>query len=303
MWKVLAIASTASLACGAQPASPSRTAQAQSRYRGGEAPHSQAADRMMLTIPAGQYIAGSTPEEREQAYDDHRETAGNDAAREHRFFAREADRHVETLPGFRIDQHPVTNAAYAEFIRDTGAAVPAIDQPSWDKQGLSQSYDTEVARFNWTADEPPAGREDHPVVLITWEEAAAYCAWRGDLTGQPRRLPTEGEFEKGTRGAEGAAYPWGNIFMPDKLNSRVSGPGDTVPVGSFPGGASPHGMLDAAGNIAQWTATPWLHSKDSMTVKGSSWDDYAGAGRGASRHGQHTLMRHAIVGFRCAADL
>ena len=100
-------------------------------------------------------------------------------------------------------------------------------------------------------------------------------------------------------GAEGLAYPWGNLYDPEKLNSAVKGPHDTTPVGQFSTGASPYGLLDAAGNVFQWTSTRF--KADRMTVKGSAWDDFAGVGRGASRHGRPATARHVIVGFRCAA--
>lgn len=256
----------------------------------------------MLTVAGGRYIAGSTPEEREQAYADYRATAGRDDAYRHRWFEREEDRHVAELPAFRMDQELVTNAAYAEFVRDTGARPPSIDQATWDKQGFVQDYASEVVRHGWSSDSPPAGREDHPVVLVTWEEARNYCAWRGALVGEPRRLPTAAEYEKAARGAEGKIYPWGSEFEADKLNSKVKGPGDTVSAGNFAEGASPYGMLDAAGNVFQWTATPWPYQKGSMTVKGSAWDDHGGLGRGAAAHGRPAWVRHVIVGFRCAAD-
>jgi formylglycine-generating enzyme required for sulfatase activity len=259
------------------------------------APLSAAADTKMIAIPAGQYIAGSTPEERQAAYDDYQATANNDGAREHEWFGKETDRHVTKLPAFKIDLMPVTQAAYAEFVAAGKAPAPTIDEAAWKAQGFQQDYATEVARFNWHDGRPPAGREDHPVVLVTYDEAAAYCAWRNH-----RRLPTADEFEKASRGDSGLAYPWGNAFEPSKLNSKVSGPNDTMPAGSFTDGASPYGVLDLAGNVFQWTSTPGEAGK--QIVKGSAWDDYAGVGRGASQHGRKTTVRHVIVGFRCASD-
>lgn len=290
---LLAIVSCSSRPSVSQPTSP---------YRGGDASHARAADQAMLPIPAGRYIAGSTPEERQRAYDDYLQTAGQDGARQNDWFEREKDRHQAELGGFRIDQHPVTQAAYGEFLRDTDAAPPTIDRATWKKQGFIQDYDSEVVRFHWTSDTPPVGREDHPVVLITWEEARAYCAWRGAVVGAARRLPTAEEYEKAARGDAGNIYPWGGGFDASKLNSQVAGPDDTVAVGSFPDGASPYGMLDAAGNIFHWTATPWRHREGAMTVKGSAWDDFGGVGRGASMHGRRAWVRHVLVGFRCAAD-
>jgi formylglycine-generating enzyme required for sulfatase activity len=260
---------------------------------------SLAKDVQMVSIPGGKYIAGSTPEERSAAYDDYKNTAGHDAARTHAWFDGEEQRHLATVDGYRIDLMPVTQAEYAEFVGAKQASAPTIDEAAWRAQGFLQDYATAVARFNWLDDAPPVGHEDHPVVLVTWKEASDYCAWRGALRGEPRRLPTEAEYEKAARGDDGLAYPWGNIYDPTKLNSAVKGPRDTTPVGQFVEGASPYGILDAAGNVFQWTSSPY--SKGKMTVKGSAWDDFAGLGRGAGRHGRPVAARHVIVGFRCAA--
>ncbi len=264
------------------------------------APLSLAADEHMVSIAAGMFIAGSTPEERAQAYDDYRATAGTDAAREHAWFAREEERQQVASGAYRIDLMPVTQAQFAEFVRANGAPAPAIDEAAWKAQDFQQDYATEVARFVWKDDRPPAGREDHPVVLVTWDEAAAYCKWRGDLVGQPRRLPTAHELERAARGDNGVIYPWGNTFEPERLNSAVGGPKDTVPAGSHIEGKSPHGVLGTAGNVFQWTSTPFPPNE--MTVKGSGWEDFAGVGRGASAHGRPKSARHVIVGFRCAAS-
>jgi formylglycine-generating enzyme required for sulfatase activity len=265
------------------------------------APLSLAAEEHMVAIPAGQYIAGSTPEERNAAYDDYETTAGKDVARTQKWFDGEEDRHLAQLAAFRIDMMPVTQAQYAEFVNATGATAPAIDEAAWQEQGFSQDYATQVVRFVWRDGRPPIGREDHPVVLVTWPEADAYCRWRGALRGETRRLPTAPEYEKASRGDNGFSYPWGNVFEPDKLNSAVKGPGDTTPVGTYVTGASFYGVLDMAGNVFNWTGTPYPH-EGQMTVKGSAWEDYGGVGRGASGHGRTRQIRHVIVGFRCAAD-
>lgn len=258
-----------------------------------KAPLSVAADKQMIAIPPGRYIAGSTPEERDSAYDDFLQTANHDGAREHKWFEREVDRHGEQLHGYSIDLMPVTQAAYAELVATGAVPAPAIDEAAWKAQGFQQDYATQVARFVWKDGRPPHGREDHPVVLVTQNEAAKYCAWRG------RRLPTSAELEKASRGEEGLAYPWGNAFEASKLNSAVSGPGDTTPVGQYADGASPFGLFDMAGNVFQWTSTPL--DGDKFVVRGSAWDDYAGVGRGASFHGRLRTAKHVIVGFRCAS--
>ena len=229
----------------------------------GSASLSSAADARMVLIPAGPFDA-------------------------------EADRHVATLPAYRIDLLPVTQGAYAEYVATGAARPPTMDERTWKVQGFQQDFATEVARFVWRDGRPPAGREDHPVVLVSWRDADGYCRWRG------RRLPTAAEYEKAARGESGLAYPWGNAFDPRRLDSAVGGPRDTVAVGSFPDGASPYGVLGLAGNAFEWTSTPW-REPSKMTVKGSAWDDFAGVGRGASAHGRRVDARHVIVGFRCAA--
>jgi formylglycine-generating enzyme required for sulfatase activity len=263
---------------------------------------SLAADERLVTIPAGRYVAGSTPEERAAAYDDYQASAGLDGARKHHWFDREEDRHAATLPAFRIDLMPVTQAQYAEFVTAGEAPPPTIDEAAWKAQGFSQDYATEVTRFVWRDGRPPAGREDHPVVLVTWTEADRYCTWRGVQRGQRRRLPTAAEYEKASRGDNGLAYPWGNGYEADKLDSAVKGPHDTEPVGTYPQGASPYGVLGMAGNVFEWTSTQFDPRGEQRTVKGSAWDDHAGVGRGASGHGRAITARHVIVGFRCAAD-
>ncbi len=305
---ITALSGLAVTACGhARPDSASASRQGPAiipHYRGSPAPHSRSADGDMLAIAAGNYIAGSTEDERERAYLDYRRTAGHDGARRHRWFAREQPRRSAYLGAFVIDRHLVTNAAYGEFLRDTGTPIPTMDAQTWARQGFIQPYDPQVVRFRWhSAAAPPAGREDHPVVLVTWQQADGYCRWRGNLTQRTRRLPTAAEYEKAARGPAGSIYPWGPHYDPDRLNSQVAGPIDTTPVDGYPQGASGYGMLDAAGNVFQWTATPWPYGGGGrMTVKGSAWDDWAGLGRGASGHGRRAWVRHVLVGFRCAGS-
>ncbi|HUJ62091.1 MAG TPA: SUMF1/EgtB/PvdO family nonheme iron enzyme [Kofleriaceae bacterium] len=282
----LALAAACGAPAPARPASPG-------------AALSLAADAHMLAIPAGKFVAGSTPEEREAAYRDLAASSNIDTALQRRWFDAEEDRHMTYLPAFRIDLMPVTQAQYAEFVAAGQAPPPAIDAAGWAAQGEPEDYAT-VERYVWRDGRPPAGREEHPVVLVSYREAARYCAWRGEQRGAPRRLPTAAEYEKAARGDGGVAYPWGNEFEADKLDSAVAGPHDTAPVGSYVAGASPYGALDMAGNVLEWTSTPYRAGE--MTVKGSAWTDFAGVGRGASRHGRAIDSRHLAVGFRCAAD-
>jgi len=283
-------------ACGGAPTA----AQQATVARAAHAEMSLAAEERMVVIPAGRFISGSTPEERAAAYDQHAETSGADTARTHRWFEREADRHVVTLEAYKIDLMPVTQAQYAEFVASEHVAAPSLDEAAWRAQGLAQDFATEVARFVWRDGRPPNGREDHPIVLVSWANAQRYCTWRGVLRGEPRRLPTADEFEKAARGDAGLAYPWGNAFEANKLNSAVTGPRDTTPVGTYTAGASPYGVLDMAGNVAQWTSTPG--DRGEAVVKGSGWNEFAGLGRGAFVDKRPIGERHVLVGFRCAGD-
>jgi formylglycine-generating enzyme required for sulfatase activity len=292
-----------------QPPPPNVPMPTDVTWHHGEAALSASADLTMIVIPASRSIAGSTPEERNIAYDDHAASLGSSTARDHKWFDTEEDRHVVELATFRLDLMPVTNAAYAEFVADGGAPAPAMDEATWKQQGFVQKWPDEVERFVWKDGQPPPNREDHPVVLVSWHDAAAYCVWRGQVVGHPRRLPSAHELEKAARGLEGMPYPWGPTFEPRKLNSAVGGSHDTVPVGSMPEVPGPFGVLDLAGNVFQWTATPWPTDRPAssapnakMTVKGSAWDDHAGLGRGAAWHGRVRTVRHVIVGFRCAGD-
>jgi formylglycine-generating enzyme required for sulfatase activity len=89
---------------------------------------------------------------------------------------------------------------------------------------------------------------DHPVTQVTWQQAYEYARWIGG------RLPTEAEWEKAARGVDGRIYPWGNELQGETLLNYNFSTGDTVPVGSYPAGASVYGVLDMAGNVEEWVA-------------------------------------------------
>ncbi|MFQ5693832.1 MAG: formylglycine-generating enzyme family protein [Nitrospinota bacterium] len=252
----------------------------------------------MVIIPAGKFIMGSTAEEREYGYKLDETLHKSSVARQNRWFENETRREV-ALPAYRIDKYLVTNADYQEFVNATGHRAPYVAQKVWDSYGLIHKYRA-VKRFLWEEGRYPPGRASHPVVLVAQADAAAYCEWRGKREGRRLRLPTEAEWEKAARGTDGRRFPWGNRFDPDRLNSYDGGPFDTVPVGRYPSGASPYGVLDMAGMVFEWTSTKAEWDDTKYIVKGGSWDDYPGVTRSAARHGRPAGLKHILVGFRCA---
>ncbi|MEM7023883.1 MAG: SUMF1/EgtB/PvdO family nonheme iron enzyme, partial [Pseudomonadota bacterium] len=212
------------------------------------------------------------------------------------WYDREAPRRSAETDTFEITTNLVTNADYARFVETTGHPAPDVDPATWAGYGLIHPFER-TRRFAWTDGSPPEGRADHPVVLVSHGDAEAYAAWLSEQTGETWRLPEAVEWEKAARGDEGLMFPWGNGWEPSLLNSHDLGPFDTVPVGSYPEGASPYGMLDPAGQVFEWTATPAVPGR--YLVKGGSWDDKGcGVCRPAAAHGRPEDLKHILIGFR-----
>lgn len=253
-----------------------------------------------VTVPAGPFIAGSDRAERDAAYALDEAAYGHALTRRQRWYESEANRATVATGAFAIARTPVTNAQYAAFVRATGHAAPDVDAGTWASYGLIHPYQR-TRRHAWRNGAPPPGRGDHPVVLVSWDDARAYAAWLGRETGVRWRLPTAREWEKAVRGTDGRRFPWGDRFDAARLDSADAGPFDTVPVGRYPDGAGPFGVLDAAGLVFEWTATPAGAGR--FTVKGGSWDDRGcGVCRPAAGHGRPRALKHIIIGFRLVRD-
>ena len=190
-----------------------------------------------VPVPAGTFVAGSDAAEREAAYRLDEAAYGHSATRRQGWYDGERDRRTLSLPGFRIARAPVTNAQYAAFIAATGHRAPDVDAETWKGYGLIHPY-ARTRRHAWEGGHPPQGRAQHPVVLVSHDDARAYTAWLSARTGRVWRLPTELEWEKAARGGDGRRFPWGDGFAPERLNSHDGGPFDTlarrpVPRGRF----------------------------------------------------------------------
>lgn len=249
-----------------------------------------------VRVPAGVFITGSDRAEREAAYRLDEAAYGHSVTRRNRWYESESPRTRPYIGAFFITRTHITNAQYAEFVAATGRAVPDVGRAVWDGYGLIHPY-PRTRRHAWSGGRIPPGRENHPVVLVSYGDARAYAAWLSRRTRTLWRLPTEREWEKAARGPDGWYFPWGDLFDPTRLNNADKGPFDTMPVGRYPRGASPFGLLDAAGQVFEWTGTPTGRGR--FVVKGGSWDDKGcGICRPAARHSRPAHLKHILIGFR-----
>ncbi|MDH3241463.1 MAG: formylglycine-generating enzyme family protein [Alphaproteobacteria bacterium] len=254
----------------------------------------------VVPIPAGPFIAGSGRAERETAYRLDEAAYGHSVTRRDSWYENEPARVRRRTGAFAITKTPITNAQYAAFVAATGHPAPDVDAKTWKGYGLIHPY-SRTRRHAWAGGHPPRGRSRHPVVMVSHADARAYARWLSRRTGLRWRLPSEDEWEKAARGPDGAMFPWSGPFDPARLNSHDAGPFDTTEVGKFPAGASPFGLLDAAGQVFEWTATPSAPGR--FVVKGGSWDDRGcGVCRPAARHGRPAGIRHILVGFRLVRE-
>jgi len=219
--------------------------------------------------------------------------------------------HEVNLPTFFIDRTPVTNAQFAEFLNSRGPRGPR--GPSVVGYFDVADRDARIHRADLRHDgpwQPDPGYEQHPAVEVTWRGAREYCSWLG------KRLPTEAEWEKAARGVDARKYPWG-VASPDNSRARFGvGYNATVPVGAYPKGASPYGVLDMAGNVWQWVSSVYrdypyrsddgresLDSTEPRATRGGG-HDWPAEGITATHRGQNLSRApragHHNIGFRCA---
>ena len=194
---------------------------------------------------------------------------------------------------YYIDVFPVTNKLYKEFLDENKEwhvphEVSNRNKPyNWDKD--TRSY--------------PKGKSDHPVVLVSFEDAEQFCKWRSQKEGKEYRLPSEEEWEKAARGTDGRDYPWGNEFDKDNCNVKESLLGETTEVNRYSNGTSPFGCYDMSGNVWGWISTWYDTSQKRKVLRGCSWKGSQGVARCAVRGRGNSEGRYDSIGFRCARTL
>jgi formylglycine-generating enzyme required for sulfatase activity len=177
-----------------------------------------------------------------------------------------------------VGRYPVTNAQLGAFIDATGARVAA--------DAAGRAHDLQLA--------------DHPATGLTFAEAEAFCVWATAALARPVRLPTGSEWEAAARGHDARSWPWGRAFDPDRCACAEAGAGRTVPVTSHPGGASPCGAEQLAGNVWEWVADPPVDSW--RAVRGGSYLDHAWGVRASRSLAADPARATPTTGFRIAID-
>lgn len=217
---------------------------------------------------------------------------GSDSAKDPNARDNEKPQHRMYLSEYYIGKTPVTNTQYAVFAKAT-----------------NRIFDL------------PKGKQQHPVVKVSWHDAVQFCEWLTAQTKQVFRLPTEAEWEKAARGTDGRVYPWVGGGDAEKCNTSEGGIGDTTPVGKYsPAGDSPYDCVDMVGNVWEWCVDDWddaayakrvnqevidpkiINDSSQKVVRGGSWDDNGTLVRAAFRSFNRLDYRFNLNGFRLVSS-
>jgi formylglycine-generating enzyme required for sulfatase activity len=243
-----------------------------------------------ITIPACSFLMGAQKQDSTQPnYDPEA-------------FEEESPVHEVRLAAYQVSRYPVTVEEYRRFMNDDG-----YQNKAWWKGGgfgernQPDEWDDQLLHLN------------RPVASVTWYEAAAWCAWARV------RLPTEAEWERAARGANGWKYPWGNQEPdPERANYDQTKLNRPIPVGLFPRGMTPEGIHDLAGNVWEWVED-WYDERyyakspsanptgptsgKGRVVRGGSWNFVSRFLRSSYRDRNQPVVRYVNIGFRCAREV
>jgi formylglycine-generating enzyme required for sulfatase activity/transcriptional regulator with XRE-family HTH domain len=209
-----------------------------------------------------------------------------------------------TVAPFQAGVYPITNAQFEQFWREKGYD----NQDWWSPEGWK--WRQSKPRYDWQKTDQSDfwgderfNQPNQPVVGVTWYEAEAFCNWLSASSGREYRLPTEEEWERLARGQDGWEYPWGNGWCEGLSNTRELDLNQTTAVGLFPGGISPAGVHDCAGNVWEWCAN-WADEKqtDRALRSGSWYLDQLNA-RCAVRYGNSPYFSFSYIGFRVVSPI
>lgn len=219
------------------------------------------------------------------------------------WYESEVPQHQVYLPDFYIARVPVTVAQFRAFFEATGYQTTA------EREGWSLGWKEMVPSKTWRHPSGPDSdvlrKNDHPVRHVSWQDAQAFCQWA------KVRLPSEAEWEKAARGTDSLAFPWGNQAPTSELCNFSNYVSDTTPVGHYPKGASPYGILDMAGNEWEWTSSQYkaypydpkdgrenLIDEAPRVLRGGSFYETSSLVRCAARYEGSPEGRFASGGFR-----
>lgn len=218
---------------------------------------------------------------------------------------------------FFLDRYPVTNRDFYEFVVGGGYEQMALWEVTiWpavldfvDRTGQPGP------RF-WEHGCYPQGKADHPVVGVSWYEAAAYARWVG------KRLPSDAEWVKAgswpvtlsESSRMQRRYPWGNAMDRSRANLWGTGPGDTVPVDRYAEGVSVGGVFQLVGNVWEWTGGSFrgfeqpegelILTTPMKSIRGGAFDTYFDSQATCQfQSGENPLARKHNIGFRCAVGV
>ena len=214
----------------------------------------------MVWIAPGEFLMGSTDADIAAVLREHPDWRAD-------WFAQEKPQRLVNLPGFWIYRDPVTVAQFRACCAATEWRMP--EAPAW----------------GWL--------EDHPMVNVSWTDVTHYAEWAH------AEIPTEAQWEKAARGADGRTWPWGNTWEPEFINQTNA----TEPIGIHPGNVSPFGVRDMAGNVWEWCHAAPLGEYDKAPARIPQRRPHATSGHvlrgGSCQCSYAAYLRCSFRGFEC----